>query len=232
MRQFTYEFRFDSGELIRFTVDLERAAAPVPDRPPPAPWADLGYHQCSICPLRTEASPHCPVALDLQEVAAGFSQVLSYTEAEIVVISEERTYGQRMDVQSGLKSLLGLIMGSSACPVLSRLRPMAWFHLPFASVDETIYRVAGAFLLREYYAHRDGREPQLALPQLDSLYGDLQSLNRDFMTRLRAASQRDANLNAVNILFSLSAVVALTWTEKLDELRALFPDLPSPSPGP
>lgn len=232
MRQFTYEFRFDSGERIHFTVDLERHTA---DTPPaeelPAPWTQLDYHQCANCPLRLDEHPRCPVAMDLQGVARDFSQVLSFTEAEVLVHSAERTYFHRCDVQTGLKSLLGLIMGSSACPILAQLRPMAWFHLPFASIDETIYRVAGAFLLREYYEHRDGKPAHLELPELDTLYADLQQLNRDFMGRLRAASERDANLNAVNILFSLSAVVAMTWTEKLDELRGLFPGPAEAPPG-
>ena len=37
-------------------------------------------------------------------------------------------------------------MALSGCPVLEQLKPMARFHLPFASVEETIYRAASMYL--------------------------------------------------------------------------------------
>ena len=42
------------------------------------------------------------------------------------------------------------------------------------------------------------------------------------MRRIRAASQSDANLNAINILLSLSSVVALTLDDRLEEIKPLF----------
>ena len=42
------------------------------------------------------------------------------------------------------------------------------------------------------------------------------------MKRIKAASPRDANLNAINTLFSLSMMVAMTFLSKLEEIKPLF----------
>ena len=66
---------------------------------------------------------------------------------------------------------------------------------------------------------RDGGVPDLALRGLLEYYDQLQDLNQAFGNRLRAASERDANLNAINSLFALAAVVAIALEEKLETLR-------------
>ena len=51
-------------------------------------------------------------------------------------------------------------------------------------------------------------------------YEQLQELNRAFGNQLaRRMSERDANLNAINSLFSLAAVVAIALEENLESLR-------------
>ena len=171
----------------------------------------------------------CPVAIDIEEVAEHFSDILSFERVHVRVRTEERDYVKVCDVQTALKSLLGLIMASGSCPILSQFSPMAHYHLPFASTEETIYRVVGAYLLKQYFVNREGKEPDLALKGLRELYSELQTVNKDFMVRIRAASRSDANLNAINILFSLSAVVAMTILDKLDRMKPMFfkdsPDL-------
>ncbi len=49
--------------------------------------------------------------------------------------------------QQAMSSVLGLIMATAGCPWTDRLRPMARFHLPFASDAETLYRSISMFLL-------------------------------------------------------------------------------------
>ncbi len=49
--------------------------------------------------------------------------------------------------QQAMSSVLGLIMATAGCPWTDRLRPMARFHLPFASEAETVYRSVCMFLL-------------------------------------------------------------------------------------
>ncbi len=220
MSKFTYEFTLENGEVYKFTVDLDN-----PRKHPKKESAfgtRLDFHKCQNCPLAPEEHTHCPVAIDIEEVAEHFKDILSFERVHVRVRSEERDYLKVCDVQTALKSLLGLIMASGRCPILSQLTPMAHYHLPFASVEETIYRVVGAYLIKQYFMHREGEKPDLELQGLRQLYSQLQIVNKDFMTRIRAASSSDANLNAINILFSLSAVVAITILDKLDQMKPMF----------
>ena len=218
----SYEFSLDNGIVHRFDIPL----GPVPQaaRIPAssADWTRLQFHQCANCPLQADDETHCPVAVDIEEVAEKFKDIISFERADVRVISEEREYFRNCDVQTGLKSLLGLLMASSSCPILSKFKPMAQFHLPFSTVDETIYRVTGAYLLKQYFLFKDGCKPDLDLKGLESHYEDMKQVNRDFMLRIRTASESDANLNAINILWSLSAVVGLTLDERLEKMKPLF----------
>ena len=215
-----YEFTLKNGGIHRFEVNVHRDSAnPREDR---ADWTLLGYHQCANCPLSKKEHKYCPVAVDIEEVAERFKDILSFERAEVRVLTDARDYLKTCDVQTGLKSLLGLIMASSRCPTLSEFKPMAIYHLPFATVEETIYRVTGAYLLKQYFLNKEGNQPDMELLGLEKFYRELQQVNKDFMRRIRAASRSDANLNAINILLSLSAVVALTLDDRLEEIKPLF----------
>lgn len=229
VKPIVYEFKLDNGEFFRFEVAVLGRQRPTAPSGGHAEWTQLEYHQCEHCPLKSADHPHCPVALDIEDIAQRFTHLLSYEEADVWVRTEERDYFKRCDVQSGLKSLLGLIMGSSGCPILSRFRPMAVFHLPFSSVEETIFRSTGTYLIRQYFAAQDGQRPDLELEGLAEFYQTLQQVNHDFMLRVRAASENDVSLNAVYILFSLSALVSLTLKSRLEELRPLY-NLPPAKP--
>ena len=59
-------------------------------------------------------------------------------------------------VQMGVSSLLGVIMTTSGCPIMAQLKPMVRFHLPFASLEETIFRMVSMHLVAQYLRHQDG----------------------------------------------------------------------------
>ncbi len=217
-----YEFTLKNGEVYRFEVDVARGSNNPPPRKDGAQWKQLGYHQCTNCPLSKDEHKYCPVAMDIEEVAERFKNILSFEKADVRVLTKEREYFKKCDVQTGLKSLLGLIMASSRCPTLSQFKPMAIYHLPFATVEETIYRTSGTYLIKQYFLNKSGIQPDMQLQGLEKFYRDLQQVNKDFMHRIRAASQSDANLNAINILLSLSAMVALTLEERLEDIKPLF----------
>jgi hypothetical protein len=218
----SYEFSLDNGIVHRFDIRLDPVPQAAKNPASSADWTRLRFHQCANCPLQADDETHCPVAVDIEEVAEKFKDIISFERADVRVISEEREYFRNCDVQTGLKSLLGLVMASSSCPILSKFKPMAQFHLPFSTVDETIYRVTGAYLLKQYFLFKDGSKPDLDLKGLESHYEDMKQVNRDFMQRIRTASESDANLNAINILWSLSAVVGLTLDERLEKMKPLF----------
>lgn len=217
-----YLFRMADGVEHRFAVDVERGTRGLPIVDDLPPWTALDVHKCPSCPLASDVHPRCPAAVDLVDVIAKFAAILSIETALVRVTTPERVVEKHTDTQTALQSLAGLVMASSACPVLSRLKPLARMHLPFSTVQETIWRTASAFLVREYFRFKDGQEPDLDLQGLRSLYAELQDVNIAFSDRIRAAATRDASLNAVALLFSIAALVSASLDDDLRKIRALY----------
>jgi len=116
-------------------------------------------------------------------------------------------------------SVLGLIMATAGCPWTDHLRPMARFHLPFASETETVYRSVSMYLLaRELMGESD--EP--AYDALKALYENLHVVNRGIAKRLGAATRTDPARNAIAILDTYTTSLPAALARSLDELEPLF----------
>jgi len=214
----TYHYQFPDGSISSFPVDVNRPA-PVVERDEGFPtWSLLKFNQCPNCPLAGKCT-HCPAALDLAPLFERFAAMPSITRVTVTVECPGRLCQTETDAQMGLKALLGLVMASSACPVLRRLRSQALFHLPFASVEETLYRTVGDYLIKQYFLMKDGGTPDFALTGLDALYRDLAELNIHFFKRIEAACAKDANLNALIVLRSMSDIVSMSLDDRLSPLR-------------
>ena len=220
--QITYTFALDDGTSHQFVVDLDREFDEVVDRAEHAPWTKLAHKQCGNCPLHSDQFRHCPVAFDLEQIASRFANIISHEAVNVQVATPERAYSKRCDVQTALRSLVGLVMATSACPILSRLKTMAYYHLPFSTVEETLFRTAGAYLVKQYFVHKAGGQPDLDLTGLNELYQELQALNVCFKKRIDTASEKDANMNALSSLFALSLAVSFSLEDKLEELKGQF----------
>lgn len=217
-----YRFNLARSEPVEFEVDLDSRQYHSSRTRPPAEWTKLSHAQCRNCPLEQADNQYCPAALDIERAAERFTKVVSYEEVEVEVQTPNRTYTKKCDAQSGLQSLIGLLMASSACPITARLRGLAAFHLPFASPDETLFRSVGAHLIKQYFRKRRGLNVDLDLHDLDELYSELEIVNESFMKRIQAASERDCNLNAVYALMALGLSVRFSLEDRLSELEAQF----------
>jgi hypothetical protein len=217
-----YRFALDSGQVFQFSVDHQRTGGLVADNGGHAAWTRLEFNRCANCPLPSEAGASCPVAIDVEQVAHQFRDILSYTKTRVEVQTRERSYLKECDVQTGLRSLLGLIMATSTCPILSRFKTMAAIHLPFATLEETLFRTAGAFLLRQFFIQRAGGAPDWEMHGLQNFYQEVHTVNQGFSARLVTASEKDANLNAIGSLLYLSMGVTYSLLDQLQELKSLF----------
>lgn len=220
----TYRFTFpDSRERV-FPLEMDRDTAELsaPQMPSPPAWTQLGFNQCSNCPLQASTVSHCPAALHLANVIDGFTNLVSYDKVRVTVESEERSVVATLSAQQALASLMGLIMASSGCPRTAVFRPMARFHLPFSSESETAYRVAAMYLLAQHFIDRDGGQPDLALEDLERVYRGVHAVNRGMAQRLRAASRQDAIVNAIVLLDVYSSLVPAAIHDILDELKPAF----------
>ena len=222
---FTYRFVFDKDKEKEFPVTLRRnGLALVMDDEPLCPeWTKLGFHQCEPCPFTPESTLHCPAAIALYQPIVVFRDCLSYDDAKVFVKTEGREYARSTSLQVGLSSLFGLLMATSGCPLLMKLRPMARFHLPFADEDETSFRAISMYLVAQYLKSREGGSPDWELKGLASIYEDVTKVNKGFVDRLRNMPVKDASLNAIIGLdcFAMSVNFAITQ-DMLDNLRETF----------
>jgi hypothetical protein len=154
-----------------------------------------------------------------------FNHFISIEDVETVVTTDERTYLKRASLQSGLSSLMGIIMATSGCPILDRLKPMVRFHLPFASSLDTAYRAMSMYLMAQFFLEKKGKEPDWNLKNLSKLYGEIEIVNKSFARRLKEITTEDASVNALVILHSFASYVKFILDKKLlSEIEVLFED--------
>lgn len=224
--EMAYRFAPADGPVREFVVELDPDTLAYRGGPTgPAPeWTRLEYKKCRNCPLKPAQNPHCPIAVNIAPLVEAFKDSISYTEADIEVRTPERTYQHRAPMQAGVSSLFGVVMTTSGCPILDKLRPMVFTHLPLANLRETMFRSMSAYLLGQFVTASRGKRPDWTLKGLSKLYTEVSKVNADFSQRLRSLVARDASINAVVKLDCFAAfTVNAIDKKKLGWLDALFP---------
>ena len=186
-------------------------------------WARLGNKQCPQCPFREPQQPFCPVARNLAGIIEDFKDDISYEEADIVVTTEAREFHKRAPLQNSISGLIGLVMATSGCPVLDKLRPMAYLHLPFPSGRETMYRAISMYLTAQYFISRKGGTPDWDMAGLVKIYESISGVNVSFTDRLRTMKIADASLNAITSLDCFAAMTSGSITsQSLEDVELVF----------
>lgn len=212
----TYVFRFEDNRSVNFKV-TEQPAQVKGNLPA---WTKLGHCQCSNCPLKEKDSPHCPAAVEMLPVVNAFQAEDAYQKVDVVVTDDRRTYSKFTTLEEALRSLLGLKMATSGCPVLSELKSMAVHHLPFASNDEFIMRSVSHYLLQQYLAKRNHQEPDWDLKGLVERNQRLQLVNQALWQRIHSVCKGDSNLKALLNFFSMASSVSFSLESQLRKLEA------------
>lgn len=218
MAKLVYRFSFPDGR----TESLD-AGAPASHGGLPA-WTELGFHQCANCPLSSAETKRCPMAVRLVPLVALFEKVRSYDDVTAQVESDERTVSKRTSVQKVLRSLMGLLSASSDCPHIEFLKPMAHYHLPFSSREETVYRVVSTYLLAQYFLRQQGKPADAGLEGLKAHYRALQQVNQGMAARLGAIrdTQGDSSVNALVLLDLFAHTLPDSIDAELEELMPAF----------
>jgi len=220
----TYRFQLPSGNERSFTVNFDRQVRYERLDPALPGWTRLDCHRCTVCTLTGVG--HCPAAVDVQGIVGVFSSVYSYALIQVRVEAPERVYLKHCDAQTALRSLLGLVMATGQCPILAKFRGLARFHLPFATLEETLYRAVSASLLKSYFhlAKGPAADAPCDLGSLHRHYDQLQALNQCFCERVREAGEADASMNAMVGFFSISVLFSQAMQTCLERLRDMFRD--------
>ena len=151
-----------------------------------------------------------------------FGGLVSFTETTVTVTTPQREIRAQTTLQRGLSSLMGLIIPSSGCPYTAFFRPMAKFHLPFASEDETAYRAISMYLLAQYFRENDGGLRDNALEGLKAIYENIGLVNSYVAERLREVQGQDSPVNAIVLLDIFTQVVPAIIDMCLDGVSHLF----------
>ncbi|MGH2568432.1 MAG: DUF6901 family protein [Bacteroidota bacterium] len=221
--RYSYKFKFASGAEKLIDLELDPATLQVKQEPPdPKPeWTRLKFSQCENCPLSDDVE-YCPVAVNLSTVVQTFQAFDSFEQVHVTVETKERSYSKHTSLQKSLSSIIGVYMVTSNCPIMDKLRPMSQFHLPFATSMETFYRSVSMYLTAQFFLMRQGKEPDWDLKKLVELYKAISTVNKGIAERLRQASEKDANVNAVVILHSFGDGVPYFVEGGLAEIEHLF----------
>ena len=219
-----YHFLFKDGteEYIPINLrltDLTYVAEGEVNQPP---WARLDFNKCENCPLNSVDHPYCPVAVSIADVIPKFKDRKSFETVLLRVTTPERVFEKVTPLQQGLGSLLGIFMVTTGCPHMQTLRPMVRFHLPFATVEETVYRAATAYLLGQYFRNKKDMVPDWDLTNLAAEYEEIQTVNMGITDRLRSISEEDANANAIVVLDVFAKALPSSIFVDLRELEYLF----------
>jgi hypothetical protein len=216
-------YRFDlpdgSQKTLDFSFDARdfRLSNPAPAAPPF--WTDLKFNQCANCPLNAAEHAHCPAALQMASAIEPLKALVSFDTVGVTVTQAERSIYAETTAQQAMSSVLGLIMATAGCPWTDRLRPMARFHLPFASEMETVYRSISMFLLARELTDTGHVRGFAALAEL---YENLHVVNRDMSRRLGAAAPTDPARNAMALLDAYTTLLPAALESSLGELKPLF----------
>jgi hypothetical protein len=219
-----YAFRFQDGLLKEFPIVLDRETLRFMTKDVPAPpvWAQLNYNKCSVCTLDEGLNKYCPIALNLVQINEAFKESYSYEDVSISVITEERRYSKDTSLQEGLSALLGIIMVTSRCPVMEYLKPMVRFHLPFATLIETVFRMSSMYFMSQFFLGLKGKPVDLSLEGLKKIYTEVSEVNRGFSQRLADAASKDAHINALVNLDCFATIIPLQAEETLKEIESYF----------
>lgn len=223
-RKLTYLFKLadDQEEVFRLVLDGETLDLIEPRNESLPEWARLDFHKCPHCPLESETSPYCPLAASISGVVNQFRNIISYDEIFLQVETDERVVSQKTTAQRALGSFMGVVMAVSGCPHTGYFKPMARFHLPLASEEETIYRSTSMYLLAQYFKFREEGKADFSLKGLETIYKNISIVNTFIVDRLRGASKTDSSVNAIVMLDIYARIMPYVIEDSLEDIRYLF----------
>lgn len=222
---FNYTFELEDGTLKTFDIELDPNTLSLLTKhdKPSSSWTKLDVNQCPNCPLTVDTHPHCPVAMNMSDITEFFDGLFSYEMAKVTIQTPDRSYIKHVAIQDALSSLMGIVMVTSGCPVMDKLRPLVRNHLPFATIKENLFRVISMYFMAQYMKKRANLTPEWDLDGLAEIYEEIKVVNQAFCERMGRLFEKDANLNAIVILNCLAEFASLSIKQgMLDEFEDLF----------
>ena len=213
---YTFDFgeRQVSFEINTVETELEPSVKDLPE------WALQDDRKCLNCVSSSEEDIICAIAMRVEEVIQAFGSNVSTELVHVRVQTPQRVFSRVCDLQTGIHSLLGLLMATCGCSHMESMRKLVNFHIPFCSTKETLRRVVGAHLMEQYFVMRDGGQPDWALERLSEIFSHLAQLNQNFARRLQGTMEKDAVTNAILGFFATTSLFSANLSGEMDRQRA------------
>ncbi len=220
--EFLYELEVEGRELIRFPIRIDADTSKLVLEGIPRPdWALLQTASCPGCTL-PESCTHCPVAVALGDVVEQCAGLDSHTPVKATATMEGRRISMETTMQVALRSVVGLLMACSGCPSTAMLRPMARFHVPFATPQESLWRSVSNYLLAQYMRKSRDLPHDFNLEGLTSFYDKLHAVNVHLAQRLRTVANTEPNLNAIILLDIFAQEFPFAIQDSLSTFELLY----------
>ena len=213
-----YCFRFQDNTEETFDLELDTETLELINNTPETipEWARLDFHECPICSLSISIHPNCPLILNLVNIIRRFDRIVSYEKVDMEIYTKERNISRQTTAQRGISSLIGLVVAASGCPHTVFFKPMARFHLPLATHEETMFRAISSYLLGQYFRRQKGEQVDFDLDQ------NIEVVNKSIAKRIRSVISADSSVNAIVILDMFAKALPHYIDEPWDKLGRLF----------
>ncbi|MGK9475478.1 DUF6901 family protein [Melioribacter sp. OK-6-Me] len=213
--EYIYTFKFEDGSEKVFTIQLDaetlniitRETEEIPE------WAYNSDFPCNSEKCNNSNTQYCPIALHLDKIIRFFSDRVSYEKVFITADINGRHYSKETTIQNAVSSLIGIIMPSSGCPILGKLKPLVKYHLPFSSIEETEYRVYSMYLFAQYLRHLKGLDADWEMKHLHDLYAQILDINRIISQKIAQLENQDASCNAIIALDNFAQFISFNLEE-------------------
>jgi len=214
---YRYDIKFPDGRHRSYNVKLDSATLDLvePKGRIFPEWAQLENFRCENCTLAAPDSDYCPVAVGLESVIEDFKDSISYESVDIYIASNQRDFTKTTSLQEALNSLMGLVMVTSGCPVLGKLKPMVRIHQPFSTLYERKYRAVTMYLLAQYFISQKGGEPDWKFEGLIEIFDEIRKVNLNFCRRLAELKVKDAAVNALIALDSFANYTSIMLNDNM-----------------
>lgn len=208
--KYVYTFIFKDGREKKFEILIDKDTLNIipSEQQEIAQWAKREEFQCASEFCNSMFKEYCPIAVNINNIIKFFSDIDSYENVKIYAEVDERTYYKETSVQKGVSSLIGIIMPTSGCPVLAKLKPLTRFHLPFASIEETEFRVISMYLFAQYMIFQRGGKPDWEMVKLKKIYEDILKINRTLSEKVAQLENKDASINAIVALDNFAQFIS------------------------
>lgn len=221
---YKYRFVFAGGNEQIINLRIDKASLKIIDEEETEKpeWAKQENFKCPGTSCKLVSSDYCPLAVNINKFIKMFSNIPSYEKVNVFVEAYNRTYVKETSLQDAFGGLLGIIMPTSGCPTLGKLKPLVKFHLPFASIEETEFRVFSMYMLAQYLRMKKGKEPDWEMKNLVELYEEIQKINRNIAKNIADLEKMDASINSVIVLNNFADSVTFSLEENLSQFEKLF----------